>query len=449
MAERTPTYDDLAELVRNQAEEIVRLRQRVEDLERQLREAHRQNAPFRRRETLKKPPQEKKAPGRPPGHPGQFRTPPESVDHEHNVPLSGCPHCSGPVSGLTACVQFIEEIVPARPVCTKVTTWKGTCSSCGEVHSRHPLQTTDATGAAGTHLGPRAQAVAVSLVHHSGLTLSRACGVLKMLWGLSLSRGGLAQLLQRAGRRVATWRDGIAQQIRKSSAVYADETSWYVGEPKWWLWIFTTPEATLYRIETSRGGGIVLETLGPDFSGTLVSDCLSSYDPLEYQKHKCLSHHLRALSEQAESLRRRGIESQELLLWKIHLQDVIATWKGRAELGEEGYAAKLVQLVRGQKRLLGRAPPHAEEVAFLNRMKRQAPHLLGCLRDECVEPTNNRAERDLRPAVISRKLSCGNRTVAGKRAWETLRTVTVTATKQGLDLVETLAQHLALAPQAR
>jgi len=73
MAAGMPTYDELAELVRQQAAEIERLKARITELEEQLRLSHRQTAPFRRRETLKKSDAQKKKPGRPPGHPGTFR----------------------------------------------------------------------------------------------------------------------------------------------------------------------------------------------------------------------------------------------------------------------------------------------------------------------------------------------------------------------------------------
>src|SRR5690606_12094633 len=184
------------------------------------------------------------------------------------------------------------------------------------------------------------------------------------LCGLKLSRGGLAQLLQRASSRLEPFWSEIVQRIRESAAVFADETSWYVGEPKWWLWIFTTPAATLYRVERGRGSNVVRETLGEEFPGMLVSDCLSSYDPLDCRKHKCIAHHLRALKEHEQSLEKRGETSRDLLLWKVLLKDVIATWNRREELGPTAYAMKVLQLTRGVENLLSRSPPEPEAVSF-------------------------------------------------------------------------------------
>ena len=95
--------------------------------------------------------------------------------------------------------------------------------------------------------------------------------------------------------------------------------------------------------------------------------------------------------------------------------------------------------------LLGRTPPESEAEKFRRRMGRQREHLLGCLHEPAAEPTNNRAERALRPAVIDRKLLCGNKTFAGKTAWERLRSVVVTFAAGETELVDALSPHFRLA----
>ena len=236
MSGTKPSYEDLLVQIAELLESNRRLEARIRELEEELQAAHRQTAPFRRRESLKKAPGEKKKPGRPPGHPGVHREIPDEIDAELREPLECCPHCSGEVTQVLERIQFIEECPVIKPVRTKLTTFTGWCAECGEVESTHPLQTSRATGAAGTHLGPRAQALAVSLVHQSGLSIKKACDTLWEICGLKLSPGGLAQLLQRAARQCTDSFDKTLTSIRRSRAVYADETSWYVGRPGWWLW---------------------------------------------------------------------------------------------------------------------------------------------------------------------------------------------------------------------
>lgn len=426
---------------------LTRLEVTVQTLEEKLQESKRQAGPFRRRETLKKPPEKKKRPGRRKGHKAAWRPRPPEIDREINVPLCSCPNCKGELTDLRKREQIIEEIPPVRPEYIRLTTWTATCPNCGKVESNHPLQTSRAVGAAGTHLGPRAQALAVVLAHRMSLPMRRVCEVLETLCGLKLTPGGLAQLLQRAADRVEPLYADIVRRVRESDAVFADETSWYVGEPSWWLWVFETEGVTLFRIERGRGSDVVLDTLGTDYKGMLVSDCLVSYNAIDCRKHKCIAHHLRVLVEHEQALEKRGIHSRYLLLWKTLLRDVITTWNNREALSAGDYGRKCVQLFGGVKNLLDESPPEPEEVAFRNRLARQRDHLLGCLGEPAAEPTNNRAERALRPAVISRKFSCGNRTIAGKEAWVRLRSVTETLRKQAEALVDGLIPYLSLMPQ--
>ena len=184
-------------------------------------------------------------------------------------------------------------------------------------------------------------------------------------------------MLKLAATRVQPMWDELVAQIRGSAAVFADETSWYVGEPKWWLWVFTTPTATLYRVERNRGAEVVRETLGDDFGGMLVSDCLASYDSVDYRKHKCFAHHLRALKEQAEALATRGITSGYLAAWKWVLKQVIDTCNRRDEFSPKDWGERVLDLRRRVERLLNRSPPEAEEAKFRNRLVKQRRHLFG------------------------------------------------------------------------
>lgn len=448
MDEGKPSYAELWELVGQLRQEIRRLQERIAALEEELAEAKRkgarQAAPFRRPERLKKPESEKKPPGQKPGHEGHYRQAPAEVDETLEVPLPCCPHCQGELTDVHRLDQVVEELPEFRPRRYRIITHEGVCPQHGPVRSTHPLQTTTASGAAGTHLGPRAQATAVALSHRSGMSMRKVCQTLGRFFGLSLSPGGLSHLLKRSASYQADRYEQIAQEIRASGVVYADETSWYVGQPGWWLWDFTTPEATLYVVANNRSSQVVEQVLGEDFAGTLVTDCLASYNPIPCHKHKCIAHHLRALKEQEEALEKRERSSLYLTMCKLHLKDVIETWKRREQLTLEAWEAKVQQLQTGLDNLLNQSPAEPEEVRFRDRLRRQRAHLLGCLENPAAEPTNNRAERDLRPAVISRKISCGNRTQAGKNAWEQLRSICVTAEKKGLDLVAHLAERLAL-----
>jgi len=318
------------------ADQVRQLQQRVEELE---REAARQAAPFRRSDKKRVDPARRKRPGRKPGHRGAYRPIPKHIDQEVEVPLRCCPCCGGAVKNLAPLTQYIEEVPPVRPHVTRLVTWSGECARCGQVRSTHPLQTSVGQGAAAVQLGPRALALAALLNKKLGLTLRKTCAVLKALCGISITPGGLTQLLARVAGKVAGEYGQLIEQVRRSEAVFADETSWWVGGPGWWLWVFTTAEGvTFYRVDQHRGSAVVREVLGEEFSGVLVSDCLSSYDPVDYRKHKCIAHHLRAISRARD--RPDTKDTSYLDEWRKLFEEVIKLYHRRGSCSAEAFTQR-------------------------------------------------------------------------------------------------------------
>jgi hypothetical protein len=309
------------------------------------------------------------------------------------------------------------------------------------------LQTSLAQGAAQVQLGPRALALGALLNKQFGLSMRKTCAVLKQLCGLSITQGGLSQSLQRVAQRVQAEYGQLVEQVRTSEAVFADETSWWVGGPGWWLWVFTTLEGTTYyRVDECRGSQVVKEVLGDDFSGVLVSDCLSSYDPPCYRKHKCIAHHLQAIRKARE--RPDTKDPTYLDEWKDLLEQVIALHRERDQYPAESFAEEKTRLSQWVDRLLDHPCTQSGDVAVQNRLLKQQAHLLGCLEDPAAEPTNNRAERALRPAVIARKISCGNKTENGRLCWQILTSLAATCEGLGKDFVQFIAARLPLAMHA-
>ena len=415
-----------------------------EQLEEQQRVGARQAAPFRRRDSTKVPEEEKKRPGRKPGHPGGHRPVPEQVDEEIEQPLDGCPKCGGPVSECRPVEQFIEEIPPVRPRVVRLVTWEGQCPKCGEVHSIHPLQTSRARHAAKVQLGPRALAVATALNKHFGLSMRRTCQVLNKLFGLKFSPGGLSQATDRVADRLMDKYEALQEDIRGAPATFADETSWWVGEPGWWLWVFTTANETFYHVDKSRGSAVVDQILGDNYQGILVSDCLNVYDPPDCRKHKCIAHHLRAISE-AKKLPGHA-DSTYLSQWTLLLK-VVITFHQLAVAGKMEMATMIerrTHLENWIDKLLDESVEQPGEARIRNRLRKQRPHLIGCLYDFAAEPTNNRAERALRPAVIARKISCGNKTDRGRQTWQVLASLAATCMQRGEDFIDYIITHCLL-----
>ena len=441
------------EIVRLQRElEAARaqIRQQEEQLQELQRQAHRQAAPFRR------PEKERSArpgrPGRQAGHAGFYRPKPEQVDERIRVNLDGCPHGEGPVSRKQSRTQYIEEIPVVRPRVTELTTEAGWCEHCQrEVSSTHPLQVSRATGAAGVQLGARALALACDLNKAKGLSMRKTVAVLQDHFGLKLSPGGLALLVQRVGRTLEPEYQQMAVQLRQSAVVHADETSWWVGGPGWWLWVFCTPAMTLYVVVQSRAAAVALDVLKEDFAGVLVSDCLAIYDNLNPLQHKCYSHHLKAVSEACQAHPQGGegylLQTQALLRTALWLKALQA-----------GAQPERFEVCRRTLRLRADAlleSPRAQlqEEKVRRRLWKQRDHLFTFLERADVPATNNLAERQLRPAVIARKISCGNKTLKGAQAWQTLASIAATCRQTGRSFIQWVAEcvplHRPRAPAAK
>ena len=419
----------------------AQIKKQEEQLEQWQRQAHRQAAPFRRPETQRAA--HPARPGRKAGHKGFYRPKPDPIDEHLCVQLEECPTCHGPVGQKRWLTQSIEELPVVRPHGTELITQEGWCEQCQcEVCSTHPLQVSRAEGAASVQLGPRAVALACDLNKAEGLSLRKTVAILGEHFGLKLSPGGLALLLQRVAGKVQPEYEQMAVQVQQSPVVHADETSGWVGGPGWWLWVFATPTMTFYRVIQSRAAAVAMEVLGEDFAGVLVSDCLSIYDDLNPLQQKCYSHHWQAVSEACPIHPQNG----EGYLLQVQALLRTAIWLKALQEGAppETFALCLGNLRARAHTLLdtARAQPQEEKVRM--RLWKQRDHLFTFLERAEVPATNNLAERQLRPAVIARKISCGNKTSNGAQAWQRLASIAATCQQTGQSFVQFVAQRLPL-----
>jgi transposase len=190
------------------------------------------------------------------------------------------------------------EVPVIQPRVVRLRTYRSQCQQCQQsVSSTHPLQVSQAIGAAGTHLGPRALGLAAALNKDLKLSMRKSCRILQEMFGIELSAGGLAQALERVATSLQGAYDQNLETLRQSQVIHTDETGWWVGGPGYTLWVFTNQETTYYRVVKHRDRATAKAILSADFQGVLVSDCLSIYDGLDGVQQKCYAHHLKALSK--------------------------------------------------------------------------------------------------------------------------------------------------------
>src|SRR6266566_4471636 len=189
----------------------------------------------------------------------------------------------------------IKRIPVIRPVVRRFNVHVGCCVQCGRrVQGRHRLQTSDALGAANVHLGPGAVTFVVLMHTHFGVPLEKIVTVLRERFGLTVTAGGLAQVLHRAARKATPTYEALCDQVRGSPVVSPDETGWRVGALPHWLWVFATPDTTVYAIRPGRSFDDATAILDPGFDGVLVRDGWAPYRQFTAALHQtCVTHLLR------------------------------------------------------------------------------------------------------------------------------------------------------------
>jgi transposase len=268
------------------------------------------------------------------------------------------------------------------------------------VQGRHPLQTTDALGAASTHLGPHAVALIVLLNKHLGLSHGKIAALLRDWFGLRVRPSGVTHALHRAARQAAPTYAALREQIRGSPVVSPDETSWKVGGRLWWLWVFATARTVVYAIQDGRGFDEAAAVLGAEFDGVLVRDGWAPYRQFDQAAHQtCLAHLIRRCGE---------ISMHGAAVARGHLM------------------ARLLDLLAAP----GTVPDCQRLAAHLTT---ELPAVFGFLFDLTLDATNWRAEQAIRPMVVNRKVSGGNRSERGAETQEILSSIVQTARLRELD----------------
>lgn len=405
---------------------VSELMERIAELERRLdekeRAGKRQAAPF-----SKGPPKpRRKKPGRKSGeehgpHAHRPPPPPAALDEILEAPLpEACPHCGGEIAEDGDVDEQFQTDIPTQPVRRKFRVHKGTCQTCGRrVRGRHPLQTSDATGAAQSQIGPNAQASIVYLNKRSGMSYGKIADFFKEANGIDIQPSTATRIVLRATDKLQPTYDEIKESIKNSKVITPDETGWRLGGRPVWLHAWVGDQATCYVIDPHRSADALEEVIGLDYSGTLVHDGFASYDRfLEAMHQGCVAHPLRRAHnlEQTQIGRARAFPRQVINLFQEALGVRDAALAGTKTLADpyavyEDYCDRL-------RALTGR--PRGNEVndTFARHLNNHSHTWFLFIMDPSVPATNYQAEQALRTPIVNRKVFGGNRTDAGSRAQE-------------------------------
>jgi transposase len=444
--------------------EVAELRRIIEELR---RAGKRQAGPFSKGPPKPKP----KRPGRKPGdeYGTQFcRAQPEQIDETYEAELpKACPHCGvDHVTESHTAEQFQTEVV-TKVVQRKFVVHVGRCATCQQrVQGRHPLQTSDALGAASVQLGGKTHALIAWLNKRLGLSHGKVKELFDRVFGLAIGRATSCRSMLRTAQLAQPAVAKIHQQIRGSPFIVPDETGWRIGGNSAWLHVAVGERETVVQVERGRGHEPLARLIGLDYAGRLIHDGWVAYDVFAHAAHQqCLTHLSKRCKELLETATRGAVRFpravQALLRRGLAIRDrfvggelslqCLAWWRTRLTHQLSDLVASIKSHAANEKfaKFLER---HVGEVfTFLAPRARTAP---GGTRYQLLPAANYLGEQAIRPAVVNRKVWGGNRTNRGADAQSSFSTIVLTALQRALDPLAWLqclrqSPHVLLLPRPR
>jgi transposase len=385
------------------------------------------------------PAQEAKKRGAPVGHAPWARGKPAAFDQTIEVPAPCvCPYCNcGDLEESGEVREHWQEdiILVAHTVATRYVHHEARCPKCGKAVIERGA---DQAG----HIGPNAKALALYLRHETGLSMRKTQGLFKDLLGFNLASSSLFGF-ERAGVEKATpLYEDLAEKIRASDLVHADETHWRQDGVNHYIWFAGNEDLALFRIDRHRSTEAAQAILGKSFGGTLVTDGYAAYNGVGAKRRQgCLAHLIRHGKEIAEEIAKHPEKDQHAPAVQFCAGAVRLFREGCKAASEFRAGTRDWDLEAGklgkeyEKNLdeLCAAPlSYAKAETFRKRLLgKERDRWFAFLRHPGTPPTNNLAERALRPLVIRRKTSLTTRSAQGSENLGILSSLVQTAKLQG------------------
>jgi hypothetical protein len=373
-------------------------------------------------------PAQKRKRGAPVGHPGWYRPTPTAYDLLVEVAAPArCPHCRGPVSVYPTWPKsdhLQEDLRDGRPHVTLFRRPQARCRAC-----RRWAREAGEGEILDSRIGPHLRATALYLRYEIGISARKVPRAIKDLFNFHFTPATLLSFEKLLADEAQPVVEDIRRKIASSDeAVHADETYWTADAQRSFVWMHGTLPYIHFQFSTSRAGEVSRDVLGEDFVGTLVTDCYSAYDAQGAKaKQKCLAHLARTARDWQKLSAAGSADYRFFDAIKSWVKRGCAFQRERGQLSRKKQAEEMAWLRRKLKRLMGCALSHEKALTLQERIKRYRDCWLVFLDDPRVPPTNNHAERCLRPLVILRKITFGHRTHAGAMAMARIMTVKETA----------------------
>ena len=435
---------ELEKGLRERDARIAEQEKRIAELERIVEEWKRGHRSRSKRRSTRRASEERKQPGRKPGHPGAQRKDPGKPDRREHFRQDCCAACAGRLKATgNSLEQKVEEAIPAKIEVVGLVTYEYECRDCGQVqwsklppeYGPKPL------------LGPAVLAMIASLRYELRISFHQVAWHMTNVVGLRITPSGVYQMLARAARRTAPVMAEIQATAREAPFNHMDETSHFENGVQHWAWFLGSPQYSLFHIDRSRGHGVIEKLLCEidengvvlvPYDGFVVSDFMGAYATCAWMFHQyCRSHLICAAKKEAELDPNRRTEEFRHRVAAIH-RDALAAQVTQDAGDKHGIRVRLGRLAADP-----RLRRHRDVARLADRIHVEFNNLLAFLDAPGLPADNNQAERDIRPLVIFRATSFGTRSPLGTATHAHWMSVTQTARKQDVPLGPFIAKALA------
>lgn len=382
------------------------------------------------------------------GHLGWFRRKPKKIDKIEAVTLRRCPICGG--DNLTECKEkeehIQEDIILPQVKVTKYIHHHYYCKDCKKVVTGQGKDELP-----GSHIGPVAKAIANFLRYDIKISIRDVRRLFRDLFNLEVVAASIPGFNNQLRKKSMPIYKGIQDKIKRARTCHADETGWKLDGQNQWLWSLSNHKASLFHIDPSRGQKVLTGLLGQRYNGILISDFLSAYNKIEAKgKQRCLLHLARDL-EKVEA-----ITDDEFI--RHYCQSLLRLLDQAKNLHQdyldkkisEGYFQKKREILNQWLKDFNFPDPSKRHLKRLSqRLTRHKKELLTFLYHPHIPYHNNQAERQLRPNVIFRKITFGNRSPQGALNHSVVMSILHTAKLNKLDPLMILKKIFLLPEQKR
>jgi len=409
-------------------EEIVRLKARLRHQERTAKEG-----PFGSSTPSAKIPLKANTPpegsqrrgGAKPGHRGHGRRRIPDAEVTRHRSVSGpprCPYCGGPLDPKGSKARTIIEVDPVRKEVVRYELEQCDCSHCQRTFTARPAGVF-AKGLFGNRLLAH-----LALEHYvQGVTLGHLSA------SLGITQGSLWAALHQLAGRLASVPERLLLEYRAAPVKHADETGWRTDGHNGYAWLFCTDRVSLFRFRQSRSASVAREVFGTKrLPGTLVVDRYNGYNQAPCLIQYCYSHLLREVQDLGKEFPEVSEVLQFVACFAPMLADAIQL---RAQgLTAAAFGQRALELKMDIKTLVHSPAQHPGIQKIQNIFREKAARLYHWSKKAAIPADNNRAERELRPLVIARKISFGSQSEQGARTREILMSVLLTLRKRTADV---------------